>query len=83
MVIMRYVELVRKAKGNTEAIIKLPPLQNSIVVLGWTAVFVNLIFIIAAVGLVMKKRIFILPPWLVIFNVVIFIWQIAYHFNLY
>lgn len=83
MVIMSYIELGRRAKGNSEAIIKLPLMQNTVVVLGWTAIFLNFIFVILTIYLLFSKRLNILTRWIVIFNLLIFVWQIAFHFNLY
>ncbi len=71
------------AKGNTQAVIKLPILQNTLVILGYGAVFLNFIFLIFALYLLFSKRVNKIPGWIIIFNILIFAWQVAFHFNLY
>ncbi|MEJ7627816.1 MAG: hypothetical protein WKF35_13205 [Ferruginibacter sp.] len=79
---MRYIE-IGKAKNNSEAVVKLPFIQNTLIVLGWTAVFLNLVFVIITIFLFLFKKTNPVPRWIIIINLLIFAWQIAYHFNFY
>ena len=43
-VILRWVENANKQKGNFDGVIKLQPLESTIVILGYTAIIFNFIF---------------------------------------
>jgi hypothetical protein len=72
------MELSNRAKGNTESIIKLQPLENTLVILGYGAIFLNVIFVFIALYLLLRKRLSQLPRWITVFNVLLFIWQLYY-----
>lgn len=82
-VLLRYIELGHSAHGNKEAVIKLPIIQNTLVIMGYSAIFLNGIFVLMALYLLMSGRIRKIPLWITLFNVVIFVWQVAFHFNFY
>jgi len=76
--IMRLVEISSKAHGNG-GISALPPVQGIVVVLGYGAIFINLIFVLTFIILSMKGKT-ILPKWITYFNIVMFPLQIWYFF---
>ncbi len=83
MVVMRYIEMGRKVTAGSDAVIKLPYVQNTLILLGWAAIFLNIIFLITSVFLLIAHKANKVPRWILLTNAVIFLWQIAYHFNLY
>lgn len=81
-VIIRFIEKGRKAGGNTDAIIKLQPLENTLIVLGYSAIFLNIFFLIAIIYRLANGTLKTLPGWIVIFNLLIFTIQLFYFFVL-
>ena len=66
-----------KKNGITEHLTRLRPLEYVVIILGYGAVYVNFIFVLIAI-IKLARRKFILPHWISIFNVLIFIIQIIY-----
>ena len=83
MVMMRYIETGHKVSAGSDAVTRLPYVQNTLILLGWAAIFLNIIFLITSVFLLAAHKADKVPRWILLFNAVIFLWQIAYHFNLY
>jgi len=78
-VILRFVEMSMRAKGNFNGAIKFQPLESTLVILGYGAVFLNFFFILMLIfRLINKKPTF--PRWLVFFNVMMFPLQLYYFF---
>lgn len=82
-VILRYVELVKRAKGNMDSIIPLPPLESTLVTLGLlVAIVINTVFVFLCLYWLATKKINFIPRWVVLFNLLIFPVQVWYHFFL-
>jgi hypothetical protein len=79
-VILRWVELKRKATGNFSGAIKFQPLEATLVILGYGAIFLNIIFVLFSIYWLFAKKITLLPRWVVLFNVVIFPLQVYFFF---
>jgi len=79
-VILRWVENLNKQKGNFDGVIKLQPLESTIVVLGYGAVFFNLIFNLVILLLMILKKDIVVYKWLIWFNFLILIIQVYYFF---
>lgn len=79
-VILRLVEMLKRAKGNFDGAIPFQPLESTVVILGYGAIFVNLAFAIACLYLLIRRRLQLLPRWIVIFNILIFPLQVYYFF---
>ena len=82
-VILRYVEMGNVAHGNKDAVIKLPVVQNTLVIVGYSAIFFNFIFVSLSIYLLLSRKISTIPTWIIIFNLIVFVWQVAFHFNFY
>lgn len=79
-VILRYVEIVKRAGGNGDGAIPFQPLESTLVILGYGAIFVNIIFVFLSIYLFLIKRIKLIPRWIVLFNLLMFPVQVYYHF---
>jgi hypothetical protein len=79
-VLLRMVERARAQKPGFNGAIPLQPLESTVVILGYSAVFINLFFCLATFYLFYTKRIKQLPLWIVLFNLVLFPVQIVYFF---
>jgi hypothetical protein len=94
-VILRWVENANKQKADFSGAIKLQPLESTLVVLGYGAIFVNLLFLITylVVKFFTKKPVIVqqqtsipialkqvIPRWLIWINFLFFITQIYYFF---
>lgn len=81
-VVLWYIEMNKHKEGISDQILPLPWLQNTLVVLGYTSVIVNVLFLIvyfifASLNVVTK-----IPRWIIIFNIVLFGCQVFFHFIL-
>jgi len=79
-VILRWVENANKKKGDFDGVIKLQPLESTIVVLGYGAIIFNFIFNIIILALLLLKKQALVPKWLIWFNFLILIIQVYYFF---
>ncbi len=79
-VILRFVELLKKEKGDFDSAIPLKPLESTLVILGYSAIFVNLIFFFFTLYLLATKKIKLIPHWIVLFNICILPLQVYYFF---
>ena len=79
-VILRWVENANKKKGDFDGVIKLQPLESTIVVLGYGAIIFNFIFNIIILALLILKKQPLVPRWLIWFNFLILIIQVYYFF---
>lgn len=81
-VVMRYIEM-NTANNSGETVTRLPFVQNTLVVLGYSAIVLNFIFLLLTVYLLLAKRINRVPRSLLIFNLIVFACQIIFHFDLF
>ncbi len=83
-VILRLVERGRKINmeqgGPFKNVISFQPLESTLIILGYTAVLFNIIFVIIALPLWLAKKTIPAPKFLVWFNVILFIVQLYYFF---
>jgi hypothetical protein len=79
-VILRWVENANKQKGDFSGVIKLQPLESTIVVLGYGAIVINFIFNLVLLVMLLIKKEQQLPKWLIWFNFLILIIQVYYFF---
>lgn len=79
-VILRAVELAKRAKGNHDGAIPFQPLESTIVILGYGAIFINIIFLLFSIYWLIRKKIKLIPRWIVIFNLLVFPAQIYFFF---
>jgi hypothetical protein len=79
-VILREVENANKKKGNFDGAIKLQPLQSTIVVLGYSAIIINIILNLVMLVKFLLRKEQQLPKWLIWFNFLILLAQVYYFF---
>jgi hypothetical protein len=79
-VILRVVENTKKKNTDFSGQVLLRPIESTLVVLGYGAILVNLLFIVLCFYLLIAKRIKQIPRWLVITNLVFFAIEFYYFF---
>jgi len=79
-VVFWYVERHSKPGESTGQILPLPWLESTLVILGYGAIIVNLLFLLLYFIFVSLKMNIKIPKWIIIFNVIIFCSQVYFHF---
>lgn len=79
-VILRAIELSKRAVGNTNGAIPFQPLESTIVILGYGAILVNFLYLPFVLLSWRKQRLNQLPRWIVLFNLLMLPVQIYFHF---
>ena len=79
-VILRFAEQAARNKENFDAAIPFQPLQSTLVLLGYGAIFLNIIFVIATIIRFARGKIQTIPRWLLLINLVLLPVQIWYFF---
>ncbi|MFT3680800.1 MAG: hypothetical protein QM791_11045 [Ferruginibacter sp.] len=80
-VILRWVEIInKKHEGYTGDAIQLQPLKSTIVILGYGAIFINIIFNGIILALLLAKKELPVPKWLIWLNFLFLIAQVYYFF---
>jgi hypothetical protein len=79
-VVFWYVEKHSSHEGNATQIMPLPWLEGTFVVLGYSAIVVNALFLLLTFVFYSFKTDLKIPRWIIIFNIVIFCCQIYFHF---
>ncbi len=77
-VILRFVEMQQRAKSNYEGAIPFQPLESTLVILGYGAIYVNVVFVLLALFRYILKRNMTTPRWITIFNLSMFPLQLYY-----
>jgi hypothetical protein len=75
---LRLYENAHKKDGNFNGAIQIQPLESTIVVLGYAAVFINLIFNLILLGFFITKKNWNVPRWLIWGNFILLLLQIYY-----
>ncbi len=81
-VVLWYIEMNKHKEGISDQILPLPWLQNTFVILGYTSVIVNVLFLILYFIFTSFKVDLKIPRWIIIFNIIIFCCQVFFHFIL-
>lgn len=79
-VILRLVENARKKDETFDGLIMLKPLESTLVVLGYSAIIINLLFLVMYFFLRLAKKNKQIPQWIVLCNLVFFLLQVYYFF---
>jgi len=79
-VVFWYIEMHKQQSGNTDKIIPLPWLEGTLVIIGYGAIIVNLLFLLVWFIFTSLKVESKIPKWIIIFNVVLFCAQVYFHF---
>lgn len=78
--ILRLVEYYKRKAGNFESAIPLQPLESTLVVLGYGAIFLSAIFCFQMMYFYLIKKQLSIPSWIVWVNLIMFPVQIWYFF---
>lgn len=81
-VVFWYIEQKKSYAGNATQILPLPWLEGSFVILGYSAIIVNVLFLLFAFIFYSFKADIKIPRWIIIFNSIIFCCQVYFHFIL-
>ena len=79
-IILRYVEFATKGAKGHDNLVQLPFVTGTLVILGQLAVFINFIFCLVVLAMIIMKRVPLVPRWLVRVNVVFFLIQVFFFF---
>jgi hypothetical protein len=79
-VFFRWLELQKAVQNGTNGVVAVPILENVIVVLGVSAIIINVAMNFIYFILLLRGRLKILPAWLVAVNFIFLIVQIIYFF---
>ena len=79
-VVLRLVENAHKKNGNFNGAIQINPIESTLVVLGYGAIYINLIFNFFLWGLFMSKKKLSVTRWLIWTNFLFLILQVYYFF---
>lgn len=74
------MEILSKKKGYTDGALKLQPVESTIVILGYGAIVINLLFNLIILVLLLMKKDIPLPKWLIWLNFLFLIAQFYYSF---
>lgn len=77
-VILRYVEIGNKKNETNANAIPFQPLESTLVVLGYSAIFLNLLFLVIVLMQTIFKKPSTIPIWLLVSNLIVFIAQLIY-----
>lgn len=79
-IVLRAIDLAGRKAGHFDSITLLPPVKNTIVVAGVTAVIVNLVFNLVLVFMLGLKFQHKLPKWIIWTNFLFLIAQLSFYF---
>ncbi len=79
-IILGYIDFNNKKNKVDDNIIPLPFVTGTLVILGQSAIFINLIFCFTAMILLLSKKMKQIPGWLVIVNFIFLLMQVYYFF---
>jgi len=79
-VILRWIENANKQQGNFDGGLILQPLQSTLVVLGYGAIIVNIVFNITCLLFFVSKTVQPVSKWLIWFNFLLLLIQVYYFF---
>jgi hypothetical protein len=79
-ILLGYIELNNKKNKVGANIMPLPFVTGTFVILGYLAVFINLVFCLIALAQLLSKKMTQVPLWLVIINFIFLLVQVCYFF---
>ncbi len=79
-IVLRLVEKVQRKDGNLDPAMGFQALEGTLVILGYGAIFLNLIFFIGAIIGLARGSLNNIPRWLIWFNLLLFPVQVWYFF---
>ncbi|MEO6541341.1 MAG: hypothetical protein ABIN74_10135 [Ferruginibacter sp.] len=79
-VVFWYIEMGKQRQGDSNQVLPLPWLENTLVILGYGAIIVNALFLLLCFIFYSFKSNIKIPRWIIIFNIIIFCCQVYFHF---
>ena len=79
-IILRYVESAGTAEKGNDKLVQLPFITATLVILGQLSVFINFIFCLVILAMLILKRAHPVPRWLVLVNLLFFLVQVFFFF---
>jgi hypothetical protein len=79
-VVLWYIEMGNKTRGNSDLVLPLPWLESTFVILGYGAIVINALFLLLCFIFFSFKMNINIPRWIIIFNIIIFCCQVYFHF---
>ena len=79
-VILRAIETSRREGGNFNGVIGFQPLESSIIILGYGAILINVVFVLMCIVLFLMRRPNPSVRWIVWFNIISLPLQVYFHF---
>lgn len=79
-IMLAYIEFNNKKNSGADNIMPLPFITGTLVILGQFAIFINFIFCLIAMVLLLSKKMLPIPQWLVVINFLFLIAQVFYFF---
>ncbi len=77
-VIFRYIEINADKAGKNPNVLGFQPLESTLIILGYGAVIFNFIFLLSYLIAYLFKKAKLVPKWILLFNLVLFIVQLIY-----
>ncbi len=81
-VVAWYLEVHQIHAGKNDQLLPLPWLEGILVIIGYSAIFINLFYLMVWAVLNLFKKATQIPRWMVIFNSIVFLLQVYFHFFL-
>ena len=81
-VALRFIENAHKKNVAFSGAIQMNPVESTFVVLGYSAIIINVIFNLTILILFISKRKQVIPKWIICFNFLLLLAQI-YYFKTY
>ena len=79
-VVMRFIEMGRRANGNFDAAIPVQSMESTLVLLGYGAIFLNIFFFISFLIYFMRSKIQSVSRLVIVINLVLLPVQVWYFF---
>lgn len=79
-VVLWYIEVHNKTEGSNIAVLPLPWLEGTLVILGYGAIIINFFFLVLYMIWFSFKMEIKIPRWIIIFNIIMFCCQVYFHF---
>ncbi len=81
VVILHFMEYRKNLQANNNSITSLTWIENVLVILGYGAFFINIIFLAASFIFFIIKKENAVPKWMLLFTMLIFSFQLLYFFT--
>jgi hypothetical protein len=78
--ILRYIEIGKASTNNNNNVVGFQPLESSIVILGYSAIIFNFIFLGTVFFYFLFNKATNIEKWLIKLNLLFFVGQIVYFF---